>query len=855
MADTNVRVIVNAVDNASNVLKTVGKNIQSTLGKQAKTDVSGLTGAVGELGSAFGGTVAAIGTTALVAAGVAAAFVGVGIALKPMLEAAGESQRVMTQTNAVLRSTGGIAGMSAEEVRKLATEMQRTTPINDEAAQAAENMLLTFTAIGHEIFPQVTKAVADMATAMNGGMVPSEQELIDTSIQVGKALNDPVEGITALKRVGVQFSDAQRQVIQRLVDSNQGLEAQKLILAELNREFGGSSTAALGTYGGAMANLKNKFDDVSEAVGTAFLPVAMDLANALSGALTGAADFLNAHMVQLQAGVISVVGAFKVLIQIAIGAANIVGAALSGQWNAVGDAINKTVTNVNGTIKKTQQQIQDVVLASLNKQATAANKAYNGTAIAHSKASQSIQKDMEKETETYEKELAKRNAQFDQSLADMVFAHIDKRNSLINDLEDENKQYDERMKDRVDSFSEKMDQMVSSHKDKMQQITDQLTSEDENFNEKMTDQKDQYQEKLNDMKTAHEQKVQTLSRQIDKETAYGKLANNEKAEDLRIELADEIAAYTAKTTQVTAEQAKETLKLQTEHDKRVIALQAELAAEDLAFVTAKEKAAADDQKETLRLQEQHNARTADFQKQIDAENAILNKHQAEVAKAKDKARDDDITRLIKQHETENAENLANHLQKMKDFSANGSSEGAAYGGALQKELDKANKTVETQQKDSGKKAGANYGTGILDGAIQAGENLIKGFLDGINNQAKRLQALVGKPSAGTLLNYISPDIYNIAKKLSPDTFKQTGGIVPGPIGAAVPIIAHAGERITPTDLARGGNSGGGGVVFNVTVGLYAGSETEKRQIAKQLYGALLQVAQSQHKTVQEFMGG
>lgn len=85
----------------------------------------------------------------------------------------------------------------------------------------------------------------------------------------------------------------------------------------------------------------------------------------------------------------------------------------------------------------------------------------------------------------------------------------------------------------------------------------------------------------------------------------------------------------------------------------------------------------------------------------------------------------------------------------------------------------------------------------------------------------------------------------------------TGGVVPGPIGAPVMAMVHGGERITPTARsgAEGSGSGGGGVTFQVSVGLYAGSETEKRNIARDLYEALLQVAKSQNKTVADLMGG
>lgn len=84
---------------------------------------------------------------------------------------------------------------------------------------------------------------------------------------------------------------------------------------------------------------------------------------------------------------------------------------------------------------------------------------------------------------------------------------------------------------------------------------------------------------------------------------------------------------------------------------------------------------------------------------------------------------------------------------------------------------------------------------------------------------------------------------------------QAGGTVPGPIGAPVPILAHAGEIVKPVGVGVGAGVGGGEINFYVNVGLYAGTETEKRNIARELYAALVQVAQSQNKTVQELMHG
>lgn len=83
----------------------------------------------------------------------------------------------------------------------------------------------------------------------------------------------------------------------------------------------------------------------------------------------------------------------------------------------------------------------------------------------------------------------------------------------------------------------------------------------------------------------------------------------------------------------------------------------------------------------------------------------------------------------------------------------------------------------------------------------------------------------------------------------------TGGMVPGAIGAPKWALVHGGEEIVPYGKTRGSSTGGGGgVTLNVNVGLYAGSETEKRNIAESLYKSLMMVAKSQNKTVIELLG-
>lgn len=199
-----------------------------------------------------------------------------------------ESAAVTAQTVAGLKSTHGAANVTKTSILNLAQAISLKSGIDDEAVQAGQNLLLTFTNIrneagrGNKIFDRTTQAVADMATKMNNGFVPSSEQMQKASILMGKALNDPVKGISALSRVGVSFTQGQKDQIKALVESGDKLGAQKLILAELNKEFGGAATAAGKTAPGAIARAKNAFAELAASLTSAVMP---SIAGVAEGAL------------------------------------------------------------------------------------------------------------------------------------------------------------------------------------------------------------------------------------------------------------------------------------------------------------------------------------------------------------------------------------------------------------------------------------------------------------------------------------------------------------------------------------------------------------------------------------------
>lgn len=232
--------------------------------------------------------------------GAYAAFtVGIGAvtaALGFSVKAAAEQERVLAQMDAVLESTKNSVGLTKQEIVEYAEALMRSTGIADDVIETGQNMLLTFTNIKGEAFKGATQAAIDMTAAFNGGEVSAEA-LSATSVQVGKALNDPINGLTALRRVGVTFTEQQKEQIAVMQQTGDVAGAQAVILQELSREFGGSAAAAAGTFSGSLRALQTRFGEIGESVGKILIPVLSVLTSALGLAIGPLERFLSTERV------------------------------------------------------------------------------------------------------------------------------------------------------------------------------------------------------------------------------------------------------------------------------------------------------------------------------------------------------------------------------------------------------------------------------------------------------------------------------------------------------------------------------------------------------------------------------
>lgn len=215
---------------------------------------------IGQVGRAIGGLVAG--------AGLAMFFQGA-------MNEAQEAQRVMRQTNAVIQSTGGVAGVTARHLAGLAGDLSRLAGVDDEVIQQGGNLLLTFRNVRAEggIFDDALASALDMSAAMGTQLQPN-------IMAVGRALNDPIAGISRLTRMGVTFTDKQKEQIAAMQFFGDTAGAQRIILEELATEFGGAAEA----NATASERMSVAWGNVQEAIGSLLLPAFDRLSTALAGA-------------------------------------------------------------------------------------------------------------------------------------------------------------------------------------------------------------------------------------------------------------------------------------------------------------------------------------------------------------------------------------------------------------------------------------------------------------------------------------------------------------------------------------------------------------------------------------------
>jgi phage-related protein len=180
--------------------------------------------------------------------------------------------------DAVAKATG-VFGTETDAVTKRVQEFAKAQEmriaVDDTVIKGVQAQLLTFKELSSSagetggVFDRVTLAAFDMAQVVGTAD--------GNAIALGKALEDPTKGLTALARGGTVFTEQQKEQIKTLQESGDLLGAQELILAEVESQYGGLAEASAD----ASDKLNLAFGNIKEAVGDQLLPIFADLVDQL----------------------------------------------------------------------------------------------------------------------------------------------------------------------------------------------------------------------------------------------------------------------------------------------------------------------------------------------------------------------------------------------------------------------------------------------------------------------------------------------------------------------------------------------------------------------------------------------
>lgn len=224
-------------------LDKLGKSL-GNIDRRASALTSGIGGLVGGFGALSGAL------TAIAAGG----------ALKGVMDTFSQYQADILGLEQGLKNLGGGAAQSLEPLKQLASDLGEQTLFNEEDFNKGFALLTSFGNIAVEQYGRVAMAASDVAQI-------SGTDVQSAMMQLAKALNAPTQGVSALTRSGIQFTDAQKEVIKQLEETGRVAEAQQLIFKELEEQYGGASVAAAAGFAGSLDTMGEKIYDVQKSLG------------------------------------------------------------------------------------------------------------------------------------------------------------------------------------------------------------------------------------------------------------------------------------------------------------------------------------------------------------------------------------------------------------------------------------------------------------------------------------------------------------------------------------------------------------------------------------------------------------
>jgi hypothetical protein len=227
--------------------------------RQASTNAAVFQGPLGGVSGRLGAMSSLLGSVNPLMVGFGAAVSGVTLFMASAVKEHDLLALRNKKQESLLRSTGHAAGFAAHELDAMAKSVALNTLASVEGIKDTQNVLLTFKGVSRSAFRDAITLSQDMAAVMGG-------DSKSAALQLGKALESPTEGVSALKRAGVSFTQGQRDMIREMEETGRVSEAQTFILDTLKNQIGGAGQGEAGTLSGALDTLAQRWQHLKVVV-------------------------------------------------------------------------------------------------------------------------------------------------------------------------------------------------------------------------------------------------------------------------------------------------------------------------------------------------------------------------------------------------------------------------------------------------------------------------------------------------------------------------------------------------------------------------------------------------------------
>lgn len=190
-------------------------------------------------------------------------------AAKAQIEAETKLETVLKNVESIQIRGPNAAAEAANNLKKVASDIQKTGVIGDEVLLSGMQQLATFQ-LDDKTISTLSTGMADLL-AQQKGLNASQSDAVSVANMIGKVMSGST---SALSRIGITFTDEQA----KLLKTGDSMQRAATLAEVLQQNVGGVNKALAQTDQGKLQQAENTIGDLKEQIGMKLLPIIANIA-------------------------------------------------------------------------------------------------------------------------------------------------------------------------------------------------------------------------------------------------------------------------------------------------------------------------------------------------------------------------------------------------------------------------------------------------------------------------------------------------------------------------------------------------------------------------------------------------